>query len=285
LQVDLTVKIRPVVTVVKPDSVTLCKGLTQTFAIQNPLAGAVYNWFNQSSGGTLVQANSSTFTTPPLVAGDTTYYVDGSKDGCVSFTRATVKIKALQELDTTSVKGTIVFTDHIDFTWTAVPNATGYTISVSLNGGTPPTVTTYGSGTLIHTLTGLKPGDTAWATVTALGINPCQNSISRVAFGKTVQNSTYYPNTFTPNGDGINDKIVICGSSFKDIKYAVYNQWGEKIWEVSGLVSVDGKGCYLLWDGTQRGVLQPVGVYMFTSKITFLDGKVEEKKGTINLIR
>jgi gliding motility-associated-like protein len=165
-----------------------------------------------------------------------------------------------------------------------VPDATGYKITVTVNGGTP-TTTTYAAGILNHTILNLVPGDTAWATVVALGINPCQNSTSRKVYGITIKNETYYPNVFTPNGDGKNDKIVICGSSFKDIKYAVYNQWGEKIWEVNGLVATDAKGCYLLWDGTQRGVLQPVGVYMFTSNITFLDGKVEEKKGTINLIR
>ncbi|MCX6209496.1 MAG: gliding motility-associated C-terminal domain-containing protein [Bacteroidetes bacterium] len=284
LKVDLTVKTRPVVTVVFPDSVTLCKGLRQTFCVLNPLTGAKYKWYNQSSGGVLVQPDSSCFTTPPLVQGDTTYYVDGEKDGCVSFTRATVKIKALQELDTTSVTGTKVETNFIRFDWTAVPNATGYKITVTVNGGTP-TTTTYAAGILNHTILNLVPGDTAWATVVALGINPCQNSTSRKVYGITIKNETYYPNVFTPNGDGKNDKIVICGSSFKDIKYAVYNQWGEKIWEVNGLVATDAKGCYLLWDGTQRGVLQPVGVYMFTSKITFLDGKVEEKKGTINLIR
>lgn len=284
LQVDLTVKIRPVVTIVYPDSVTLCKGLRQTFCVQNPLAGAKYKWYNQSLGGVLVQADSTCFTTPPLVQGDTTYYVDGEKDGCTSFTRATVKIKALQELDTTSVTGTKVETNFIRFDWTAVPNATGYKITITLNGGAASSVT-YSAGTLTHTINNLKPGDTAWATVVALGINPCQNSTSRPAFGKTVLNETFYPNVFTPNGDGKNDKIVICGSSFKDIQYSVFNQWGEKIWEVKGLVPTDTKGCYLLWDGTQRGVLQPVGVYMFASKITFLDGKVEEKKGTINLIR
>lgn len=284
IQVDLTVKIRPVVTIVYPDSVTLCKGLRQTFCVQNPLAGAKYKWYNQSLGGVLVQADSTCFTTPPLVQGDTTYYVDGEKDGCTSFTRATVKIKALQELDTTSVTGTKVETNFIRFDWTAVPNATGYKITITLNGGAASSVT-YSAGTLTHTINNLKPGDTAWATVVALGINPCQNSTSRPAFGKTVLNETFYPNVFTPNGDGKNDKIVICGSSFKDIQYSVFNQWGEKIWEVKGLVPTDTKGCYLLWDGTQRGVLQPVGVYMFASKITFLDGKVEEKKGTINLIR
>lgn len=284
IQVDLTVKIRPVVTIVYPDSVTLCKGLRQTFCVQNPLAGAKYKWYNQSLGGVLVQADSSCFTTPPLVQGDTTYYVDGEKDGCTSFTRATVKIKALQELDTTSVVGTKVETNFIRFDWTAVPNAQGYKITITVNGGTPKTYT-YGSSVLTYSELNLLPGDTAWATVVALGINPCQNSTSRPAFGKTVLNATFYPNIFTPNGDGKNDKIVICGSSFKDIQYTVFNQWGEKIWEVKGLVPTDTKGCYLLWDGTHRGVLQPVGVYMFASKITFLDGKVEEKKGTINLIR
>jgi gliding motility-associated-like protein len=132
-------------------------------------------------------------------------------------------------------------------------------------------------------LQNLLPGERHKATVMAIGANVCQNSISDTAYGKTVQNSTYYPNSFTPNGDGRNDKIVICGSSIKELRYAVFNQFGEKIWEATAANNVNG--CYTLWDGTQRGIPQPTGVYIYASRIVFLDGKVEEKNGSINLVR
>jgi hypothetical protein len=140
---------------------------------------------------------------------------------------------------------------------------------------------------LHHTIFGLSPNVKRSARIKALGAtNPCQDRISDSAVGKTVANLTYYPNTFTPSGTpGKNDKMTICGASFKEIQYAVFNQWGQKIWETREL-KPNGNGCYELWDGTQNGVLQPAGVYIFASRIVFADGvTVETKQGTINLVR
>jgi len=53
----------------------------------------------------------------------------------------------------------------------------------------------------------------------------------------TIQNCIYtqlfFPNSFTPNGDGINDSYQIKGRSATEIEYlAIYNRWGERIFEV-----------------------------------------------------
>ena len=281
LKVDLTVTQRPVVSVVAPSDVSVCKGTTQVFTVQNPVTGAVYNWYNAASSGTPLQANSITFTTPAVNA-PATYYVDGTSNGCTSISRATVKVSPLDVL------APVVFvtvdstkTNEITFGWSPVTGAVSYAISIDGAGYVSPNnIPT----SLNHTLQNLAPGERHKATVMAIGANVCQNSISDTAYGKTVQNSTYYPNSFTPNGDGKNDKIVICGSSIKELRYAVFNQFGEKIWETT-TANIDAKGCYTLWDGTQRGVPQPTGVYMYASRIVFLDGKVEEKNGSINLVR
>ncbi len=279
LQVDLTVTQRPVVTVVAPNDVTVCKGTTQVFTIQNPVAGATYNWYSSASAGTSI-ASGTSFTTPAVNA-VATYYVDGTSNGCTSISRATVKVSPLDKLTPPpTLTASRTFPDRIVFEWTAVPNAQGYQISI--NGAVFKTPST-GSMGLQHIEFFTNPGDSANAVVKALGVNSCQDTTSEVAYGLTVVNKTYYPNTFTPNGDGKNDNIVICGSSIKELRYAVFNQYGEKIWETASATSVNG--CYTLWDGKQRGVLQPSGVYIYASRIVFLDGKVEEKNGSINLIR
>ncbi len=281
LQVDLTVTQRPVVSVVAPNDVTICKGTTQVFTVQNPVAGATYSWYNGASGGTAL-ATGTSFTTPPVNA-VATYYVDGTtSNGCTSISRATVKVSPLDLLaKPIFVTVDSTKTNEITFGWTAVTGAVSYAISIDGGAYVAPN----GIPTpLSHTLQNLNPGERHKATVMAIGVNVCQNSISDTAYGKTVANKTYYPNSFTPNGDGKNDNLVICGSSIKELKYAVYNQYGEKIWETTSATS-NGIGCYTLWDGTQRGVPQPSGVYIFASRIVFLDGKVEEQKGSINLIR
>ena len=57
----------------------------------------------------------------------------------------------------------------------------------------------------------------------------------------------------------------------------IFNQWGQKIFESSS--QQDG------WDGTFNGKQQPVGVYVYALTMTMMDGTVENKKGTISLIR
>jgi trimeric autotransporter adhesin len=279
--IQLRVTQRPVLSVIQPDSVSLCNNQQHRFVVLNPQTGVTYNWYNTATGGTAIK-DSFAFTTPVMAGTNANYFVEGTDAGCTSFNRVTVKTTYLPQLASTSVTGSVVESNFIKFDWTPVPNATGYTITVSVNGGTP-TTTSYGSSAITHNVNNLNPGDSAVAYVVSLGINSCANSDSAIGRGKTVPKTSYYPNTFTPNGDGKNDKIVICGLSIKSLQYSVWNQWGEKIWETTATNQINN--CFELWDGTQRGVLQPVGVYMYISRITYLDGKVEDKKGTINLIR
>ena len=59
----------------------------------------------------------------------------------------------------------------------------------------------------------------------------------------------FFPNSFTPNGDGINEVYQIKGNSADEIEYfAVYNRWGQKVFESESNTVWDGLG-------------QPIGVY------------------------
>jgi len=87
----------------------------------------------------------------------------------------------------------------------------------------------------------------------------------------------FIPNAFTPNGDGRNDMLRVYGNGIKQIRFMVFNQWGEKLFETTSLS--DG------WDGTQNGKPQPTGVYMYVCQVTMDDGRATIKKGAVNLIR
>ena len=54
LQVNLTVTQKPVVTVGLPTDVSICKGTTQVFAVQSPVTGVVYNWYDAATSGVLL---------------------------------------------------------------------------------------------------------------------------------------------------------------------------------------------------------------------------------------
>lgn len=85
------------------------------------------------------------------------------------------------------------------------------------------------------------------------------------------------PNAFSPNGDGVNDVLYVLGGPFKELEFKIYNNWGHVIF-----VSNDqSKG----WDGTRDGVLQPIGVYVYTIYAVTLDNNRYELKGDVSLLR
>ena len=58
---------------------------------------------------------------------------------------------------------------------------------------------------------------------------------------------------------------------------SIFTQWGQLIFQ-SDIVA-NG------WDGTFKGVNQPVGVYVYMVDITLTNGTTSLRKGTVTLIR
>ena len=85
------------------------------------------------------------------------------------------------------------------------------------------------------------------------------------------------PNTFTPNGDGLNDyfKPLVDGANYINIK--IFNRWGNLIFE-----SEDTK---VGWDGTYRGSDSPSGVYAYKLILDFSNGNSKSIVGEIMLMR
>ena len=80
----------PVTPVVSPASTAICSGQSTILAVQAPVGGTVYNWYDAASGGNLVFTGAS-FSTPSLTA-DITYYVEASIGTCINATRTPVSI-------------------------------------------------------------------------------------------------------------------------------------------------------------------------------------------------
>lgn len=87
----------------------------------------------------------------------------------------------------------------------------------------------------------------------------------------------FVPNVFTPNGDGKNDVLKIYGNQLATVEFIIFDQWGRKVFET--------RDPNQTWNGSTGGKAQPVGVYIYSLKATFLDGTTESKKGSVNLIR
>ena len=85
------------------------------------------------------------------------------------------------------------------------------------------------------------------------------------------------PNTFSPNGDGINDRLCFSGDFITGFYIAIYTRWGEKVYE-----SHDINDC---WDGRYNDNWCMPGVYTYTCRIQCEAGLENLLKGDITLIR
>lgn len=114
-------------------------------------------------------------------------------------------------------------------------------------------------------------------TYTIQAIDKLTSCIGTDAVMITPVSEIFIPTGFTPNNDGRNDKWVIPGLAlYPDALVAVFNRWGEKIYETKGYFSKP-------WNGTYKGVTQPGGVYVYMIQLN--DDKKQFFKGTFTLIR
>lgn len=87
------------------------------------------------------------------------------------------------------------------------------------------------------------------------------------------------PDLFTPNGDGVNDLIMIDGWGIKNLlEFKIYNRWGELVFETTDINTG--------WDGTYKGKLQNVDVFIYVVTVEYYEnGGTGTKTGNITLMR
>ena len=85
------------------------------------------------------------------------------------------------------------------------------------------------------------------------------------------------PNAFTPNGDGVNDRLCFNSEELTEFYIAIFNRWGEKVYE-----SDDPTRC---WDGTYRGHQCLPGVYTYTCHIRCFADIENDFKGDITILK
>jgi len=255
---------------------TICTGSTTTLSITSPQAGLSYNWYAGTTGDTSLFTGVS-FTTPALTANTTYYAAAANAAGCGSTTRAVVNVTVLQPLAAPVVTVGAITSTSVSFQWTAVAGATGY--QVSIDSGKTFISPSSGADSLSTTISGLQPEASVSLIVQAIGVLPCQLSASSAPVTGAIPPSEliYVPNAFTPNGDGINDVVHVHSESIANLKFYIYDQWGELLFTSTSIQNG--------WDGTYKGKKEPVGVYVYYLQAVMNDGTVVNKKGTITLLK
>jgi len=84
----------------------------------------------------------------------------------------------------------------------------------------------------------------------------------------------YFPNAFSPNGDGINDRFTLFGDTpnVEEIEsLRVFDRWGSLLFENNNFQPSDfEKG----WDGTFRGKQFQTGIYTYSAVVRFIDKEI-----------
>jgi gliding motility-associated-like protein len=87
----------------------------------------------------------------------------------------------------------------------------------------------------------------------------------------------FVPTAFSPDGNGENDMECVYGKCVEELYFAIYDRWGEKVFETTDMTQC--------WDGTYRGRQMNTAVFVFYMKANLTDGTEVVKKGNISLIR
>jgi gliding motility-associated-like protein len=89
-------------------------------------------------------------------------------------------------------------------------------------------------------------------------------------------NEIFVPDAFSPNSDGINDKVFVRGS-IKEFSFSVFNRWGEVVFRTQN----QSQG----WDGSYRSKELDAGVFVYYLSGTDATGNSFNKKGNITLVK
>ncbi|HEY8404472.1 MAG TPA: gliding motility-associated C-terminal domain-containing protein [Flavobacteriales bacterium] len=85
-------------------------------------------------------------------------------------------------------------------------------------------------------------------------------------------------NTFTPNGDGINETWKIGRiEKFPNCLVQVYDRWGQLVFKSIGYSQP--------WDGTNKGKELPMAAYYYVIELNSLDVKIPPITGVVSIVR
>ena len=83
----------------------------------------------------------------------------------------------------------------------------------------------------------------------------------------------YVPNTFTPNGDGVNDVFEIQGENINEFQLWIFNRWGEEVYYTNVMTDY--------WDGYYKGKLAQIDGYSWEIRYSDYNNTQHKKVGFI----
>ena len=266
---------------ITPDNISSCTGLTVTFNAVAANAGAnpTYQW---QVNGITVFSGGAEYTTATLATGDKITCIVTNNDGCAP-------------VSATSNQVVITVNAAVNPVVTIVPSTTDAICPGSLVRFTATTTNLQadqnpiyqwqindaiaGANNPIFETTALQNGDLVTCKVISGGtcvINPEALSNTIIAQIKTESECTItINNTFTPNGDGVNDfwNLPVL-QSYPTCSVLIYTRYGKLIYQSIGYSKP--------WDGVYNGSNLASGTYYYV-----IDTKTGKKplSGSVTILR
>ena len=98
------------------------------------------------------------------------------------------------------------------------------------------------------------------------------------------ESPVYMPNVFSPNDDGVNDKLYPqAGPNIKQIdRFEIFDRWGNMVWSAGPFQPNDP---LYGWDGKLDGQPMDPAVFVYYVEVTLTTGEVVLLKGDVVLMR
>lgn len=229
-------------------SASVCEGEHALLVATPSSNGGTYNWQpgNHTASSISISPTASSI-----------YSVSYILNGCTANAMSKVDVKSTPSVIITPSSGYV---------------AEGDELTLTASGGES---FLWGEGSFGSTIR-LHPAETKEYCVTASNSNGCKSDAC-LKVDVVKESTLYVPNTFTPNGDKLNDVFLVPATNLIEYNIKIFDRWGTMLFESTDMT--------ICWDGTYKGqdVAEDVYVYAITGK--GIDKLEYVKRGHVTVLR
>lgn len=167
----------------------------------------------------------------------------------------------------------------VNFTETNIEIAQGTDTDIDIKNAIPGATYVWSTGE-IGTSINVDPIQTTTYSVTVTDANGCtgvgQITVNVRVIGCTDKDE-YLPNAFSPNGDAVNNVLLVKSEVLTEMTLVIYNRWGQEVFSTNDQS--------IGWDGTFKGEKMAPDAYAYYLRGTCINGDKFIKKGNVSLLK
>ena len=126
--------------------------------------------------------------------------------------------------------------------------------------------------------------DNALVEAQVFDANDCSTT-ARALIILDKESPLFVPTAFSPNEDGVNDRLTVFGNPAavdRILDMQIYDRWGSQVYANAGFTVNEQ---FTGWDGFFRGQRAGTGIYVWTLRVRYIDGRTERTSGEVLLMR